>query len=491
MGVARNLLVAVGAVVLVVAGVVAVRTATFHPSANGGGAVQLAADIPIDADQVAHHLSRAVQFQTVSHQDAAEDDRSAWEAQRAWLVATYPKFHALAAREVVGDGALIYTWTGSDPSLEPIILMAHQDVVPVAEDTLAKWKAGPFSGAIQDGAVWGRGSVDDKGSLVSLMEAVEALAATGFKPRRTILIVSGNNEEVVRPTGGAQIIADTLKARGVKAQFVLDEGMVVVTDYPLTRGPAALIGIAEKGYGTLRVTAHAAGGHSSAPPKDTGVTTLARAIVAISDHPFPMRFSGPMAETVRGLSDHLPFAARMAVANDWLFGPLLVSQIGATPQGAAALHTTIAPTMLQGSPKENALPSAATARINYRIQPGDTAAEVIARARKAVGKIPVEIAWDSPPVEPSPVASITSPAYRTLAALAHQMSGAPVAPALVTAGTDSRHLTGIARDVYRYQPIRFALKDVEMIHGVNEHISIEDLHRMAEFYARLMATTAG
>jgi carboxypeptidase PM20D1 len=202
-----------------------------------------------------------------------------------------------------------------------------------------------------------------------------------------------------------------------------------------------------------------------------------------------MRFAGPMAETVRALAGGLPWTARMAVANDWLFGPLLVRQIAATPQGAATLHTTIAPTMLSGSPKENALPSAATARINYRIQPGDTAAGVLARARKAAGKIPVEIAWDSPPGEPSPIASTTSPAYRALAALAHEMSGAPVAPGLVTAGTDSRHMAGVAKDIYRFQPIRLALKDVVMIHGVNEHLSVRDLHEMAEFYARLMATT--
>lgn len=489
MGAVRNLSLVGVAALAVVAGIVAVRTVTFHPAGAGAAAVALAPSVPIDADQAAAHLSRAIQFQTVSHQDAAQDDVGAWDAQRAWLVATYPKFHAVASREIVGQGALIYTWKGSDPSLDPIILMAHQDIVPVAEDTLAKWKAAPFSGAILDGAVWGRGSIDDKGSLVALMEAAEALAAQGFKPRRTILIVSGDNEEVMRPNSGAAAAAAVLKSRGVKAEFALDEGWVVVTDYPLTHAPAALIGIAEKGYGTLRVTAHATGGHSSAPPKDTGVTTLSRAVVAIADHPFPMRFDGPMAATVGALSDRLPWTARMAVANDWLFGPLLVAQIGATPAGAATLHTTIAPTMLQGSPKENALPSAATARINYRIQPGDTSADVIDRARKAVRKIPVEIAWDSPPVEPSPVSSITSPAYRTLAALAHDMSGAPVAPALVTGGTDSRNMTGIARDVYRYQPIRISAKDGEMFHGVNEHISVENLHDMAVFYARLMVTT--
>jgi carboxypeptidase PM20D1 len=491
MGVVRGAALTGAAALAVLAGVVAVRTATFKPPSGDLSGVKLAAATPIDANEAARHLSRAIQFQTVSHQDPAQDDRSAWDAQRAWLVASYPKFHAAASREIVGDGALIYTWKGSDPTLAPIILMAHQDVVPVAQDTLSKWKAQPFSGAIQDGAVWGRGSIDDKGSLVALMEAAEALAAKGFQPKRTILIVSGNNEEVIRPDGGAEAIAAALKARGVKAEFALDEGMAVITDYPVTHAPVALIGVGEKGYATLKVTARAPGGHSSAPPKDTAVTTLARALTRIADHPFPMRFAGPTADSARALFAQLPFAARMAVANDWLFGPLLVRQIAATPAGAATLHTTIAPTMLQGSPKENVLPSRASGWINYRIQPGDTSDAVMRRARAAVGRLAVELSWEGVPADPSPVSSTSSDGYRTIAALAHQMSGAPVAPALVTGGTDSRHLAPVAQDIYRFQPIRFALKDVQMIHGVNEHLRIEDLRTMAEFYARLMETTAG
>lgn len=476
--------------IAVLAAVVGIRTATFKaPDAELGG-VKLAPEVPIDAARAAGRLSQAVQFRTVSHQDPAEDDRAQWDAQRAWLAQAYPKFHAAATREIVGDGALIYTWKGSDPSLEPIILMAHQDVVPVAEETLSQWKAPPFAGAIRDGAVWGRGSIDDKGSLVALMEAAEALAAQGFKPRRTLLIVSGNNEEVVRKIGGAKTIADTLQARGVKAAFALDEGMLVINDYPVLNSPVAVIGIAEKGYATLRVTAHGEGGHSSAPPPETAAVVLARAIVRINAHGFPMRFQGPMAQTLRALAGRLPFMAKMAVTNDWLFAPLLVRQISATPAGAAGLHTTTAPTMLQGSPKENALPTVAIGRINYRILPGDTSADVMRRAKAAVGKLPVDLAWEGPPNEPSPVSSTRSDGYRAIAALAGEMTGAPVAPTLVIAGTDSRFMARVARDVYRFQPIRLSLKDVEMIHGVNEHLKIDDLHAMAEFYARLMATTA-
>jgi carboxypeptidase PM20D1 len=485
----RNILLGALALVVVLVVVVVARTLMLKPSAD----VQAAnpAGVPaIDANLAAQHLSVAVKFQTVSHEDKAQDDPKQLAAQHDWLAATYPHFAAAAPREMVGEGALIWTWQGSDPSLAPIILMAHQDVVPVAEGTEANWRHPPFCGEIKGGAVWGRGSIDDKGSLISLMEAADALAAQGFKPKRTILIVSGHDEEV-RGTG-ARAAAEALKARGVHALFALDEGSAVVADFPLTHKPAALIGISEKGFATLNVTAHGAGGHSSAPPADTAATTVARAVAAIADHPFPLKFSGPAADMLRSMAPKLGFPVRMAVANDWLFGGMLTSQMGATPVGRSMLHTTIAPTMLSGSPKDNVLPSLASAKINYRIAPGQTSADVMARAKQAVGTLPVELSWSGDPREPSPVSSTTSEGWRDLAGVTQAMfPGVPVAPALDTSATDGRSMSIVTGDIYRFQPILFGLKDIEMIHGVNEHLKIEDLKRMADFYARLMLVSAG
>src|SRR5678816_3650729 len=172
------------------------------------------------------------------------------------------------SRDELASRTLVYTWPGSDPSLAPVVLMAHQDVVPVTPGTEGAWKHPPFSGAVADGAVWGRGSVDDKGSLIGTFEAIETLAKAGFRPKRTVIVVSGGDEEVVGQ--GARAAAAWLAARKIKAEFVLDEGLVVITDNPISRGKLAVIGTAEKGYATLRVTAPAPGGHSSAPPADGG-----------------------------------------------------------------------------------------------------------------------------------------------------------------------------------------------------------------------------
>ncbi len=479
------------AVVALLAGVVLVRTFTFKGAAGADlGGIAVAPPIAVDVARAAEHLSLAVQIPTVRHQDPAEDVDAEWTRLHGLLETAYPTAHAAMTRVELASRTLVWTWAGTDPSLAPIVLMAHQEVVPVTAGTEGDWKHPPFGGAVADGAVWGRGSIDDKGSLIAAFEAIEALAKQGFKPKRTVIFVSGGDEEAIGQ--GAPAAAAYLKSRGIIAEFVLDEGLVVLANNPITSGKLAVIGTAEKGYATLRVTAKAAGGHSSAPPADSGgAVTLARAVTAIADKPFPLAFQGPGADMVKAVAPSGGFLVRMAVANEWLFGPLLLKQAGASPAGAALLHTTIAPTMLKGSPKENVLPQDATAWINYRIAPGDTSATVMARAKAAVGDLPVTLAWNATPNEPSPVSSTTSWGWKVLAATAGAVAQAPVAPSLVTAGTDSRFLAPVAKDVYRFQPVEFAMKDIEMIHGTNEHMTLTNLEKMVQFYARLIVTAAG
>jgi carboxypeptidase PM20D1 len=488
MKVAGRIGVALAGAVAALAAVLAVRTALYEAPAAADSTVDLADVPPVDLALAATHLAEAVRLRTISHQDAADNDRAEWDRFHEWLASTYPATHAAMSREVVAGHTLLYTWPGSDATRRPIVLLAHHDVVPVTPGTEGDWRHAPFDGVVADGAVWGRGAVDNKGSLIGLFEALESLAGAGFKPGRTVIVVSGHDEEA--GGAGAAAAAQLLQQRNVTAEFVLDEGLVVVADFPLLGRPVALIGIAEKGYGTLRITAPAQGGHSSTPPPQTGVEVLAKAVLAITSRPFPQRFEGPAADMVRTLAPGARPMVKMAVANEWLFAPLLVRQIAATPAGAASLHTTIAPTMLRGSPKENVLPQDAAGWINYRIAPGHSADAVLQHAMDATRGLGVNVEWVRPPYDPSPVSSVTSPGYRIIAAAATAGGSLPVAPGLVNATTDSRHFAHIAQDVYRFQPLVASLRELEMIHGTDEHLTLDNLRRMTEFYAQLIATAA-
>jgi carboxypeptidase PM20D1 len=372
------------------------------------------------------------------------------------------------------------------------LLLAHQDVVPVPEDTRAAWTVDPFGGVIRDEAVWGRGAIDDKSSLIAVLEAAEYLAAQGRRPVRTILFAFGHDEELGGDNGAARMAA-TLEERGVRAWFVLDEGMAALAEHPLTGGPASMIGIAEKGSGTLRVRAVGIPGHSSMPPPETAVSLLAEAVERI--HAMPIQRSlegGPALAMMRALAPELSLTSRMAISNEWLFGPLLRQRMADNPPAQALMGTTVAPTMVSGGVRPNVLPAEAIAMINLRIHPRDNADDLLARAREAVADLEgVTVEWATPPREASPISSTTASSYALIAALSREMlPEAQVAPGLVIAGTDSRLYAPVAENVYRFQPMMLDGEDLEGIHGIDEHLSIENFDRMIRFYVGLMEAGA-
>jgi carboxypeptidase PM20D1 len=464
------------------------NTVTFAPEGLADASeIKVAPALAPDAAAAARRLGEAIRFQTISNQDPAQNQTAEWTRFQAWLQTSYPAIHAIARREIVGNGSLLYTWQGSDPALQPIILMAHQDVVPVTPGTEKDWRHPPFAGVVADGAIWGRGAIDDKGSLIALFEGLELLAVQGFKPRRTVIVVSGHDEEVGGT--GAQAAAAKLKEAGVKSLFTLDEGSAIITNAPIINGPAIMIAVAEKGYATLRVTARAPGGHSSMPPEEIGTITLAKAITAIHARQFPTRLDQPPLGTMQALAAEKGGLMKVVAANPWLFGGLIKQQMASTPAGAAQLHTTIAPTMLQGSPKENVLPQDAYGLINYRLAPWDSAEDVLNHAKAATARLPVTFAWERPPREASPVSSTQSQGWKLVRAAAEaEAPGVPVAPFMVVGGTDSRYMKEVSQDTYRFQAMRLSTKETAMIHGTNEHISIDNLATMIRFFTRLIAT---
>ena len=305
--------------------------------------------ISVDGDALAANLSRAVQFKTVTMQNHEDTDWPVFTEFQSWLLETYPNFYGAVKSEQIEQYAQFHIWQGSDPSLAPIVFLAHQDVVPASETDVG-WDYPPFSGQIADGFIYGRGTIDDKGSLIGMLEAADRLAASGYKPSRTLMFGFGHDEEVAG--SGAKAIAELMKARGIAPYAVIDEGGAVATGMLDVEGPAALIGVAEKGYLTLILTAKARGGHSSTPPTYTAIGALAKAIAAIEANPFESGLDKVGEAMLRATAPEQKFTTRMAIANLWLFRPTVEEQFRGTPTGRALLGTTIAPTMIEGGLKK-------------------------------------------------------------------------------------------------------------------------------------------
>lgn len=483
----KNILVGAAALILALAVVLVGRTILL-PHAAGAAAMPAVDAGSAEALAIAGRLGEAIRIGTVSAGDRPRD-ADAFAAFAEFLQRAYPAAHTALEREIVSDHALLYRWRG-DGDAAPIGFIAHSDVVPVEPGTEDAWTHGAYSGAVADGAVWGRGAMDNKGQLISLMEAAERLAASGFKPARDIYFLFGHDEEVGGGEGAASL-RRVLDGRSVRFAFTLDEGSGLVEN--LISGvaaPVALIATAEKGSTTLRFTARAEGGHSSAPGPDTAISIAARAVLAVNDDPYPPLIDRDMAAFLGAIAPETPFLQRLALANLWLTRPLVARALAADRTTAAALRTTTAPTMIDGGVKVNVLPQTASAVVNYRIHPRDTVASVRARAERQVKGLDVTIEALGG-VEPSPQSSTTSEAYSAIAAATLEVFGpVPVAPFLTLQGTDTRHYVGAAENNYRFTPFIYAPEDLARIHGTDERISIENLVRAVSWYEALIRRTA-
>jgi carboxypeptidase PM20D1 len=479
----RKLALSLLIVTLAVAVVMTVRTMRFVPYPD---AARAGASLPPENDSLlASHLAGAIRIPTVSYQDSTPQVAQLHELH-AYLTQTFPRTYAALSHEVVGDASLLFRWAGSDTTLEPVVMMAHLDVVPVEPGTDSAWTHPPFSGDIADGFVWGRGTLDDKVGVLSTLEAVESLVTRGVHPRRTVYLAFGDDEEV---TGhGAADIVELLRSRGVHPLVAIDEGSAIVEGIvPGIVRPVGLIGIAEKGHMSVALTVNAEGGHSSMPPPQTAVGVLAQAIDRLETHPLPPRLDGPTAAMFDHLGREMPLGARVAMANLWLTRPRVLRSLAASPTTDASIRTTTAPTVIRGSPKENVLPSRAQAIVNFRIISGETPESVLSHVHSVVDDPRVSITLSGQPTPPSPVSSTTSATYRTLE---REIRGfepnAIVSPSLVIGATDSRAYGSFARDVYRFLPVRLGPSDLERIHGTNERIGVHDYGRAVAFMSNLI-----
>ena len=442
------------------------------------------ARLTLDSAALLDRLSRAVQFRTVSSRDAAQMPGEEFQRFHDFLNEAFPQIDKQLHKETVGGHSLLYTWKGQESGVKPILLMAHMDVVPASGQS---WRHPPFSGAFVDGYVWGRGSMDDKASIMAILEAVEHLLGNGFVPKRTVYLAFGHDEEV-GGHGGAAKIAELLRSRAVELEFVLDEGMNILNGIvPGISAPVALIGIAEKGYLSISLTAETAGGHSSIPPAETAIAIVGRALQKLDAQPFPSQLSGPTRQMFEFLGPEMSWTNKLTLANLWLFDPLVRRQLARSPITNAAIRTTVAPTIFNAGVTENVLPPGATAVINLRLMPGDTIASAVARVRRVIDEPNIKLAPLPVQMEPSSVSDIHSRSFNLMQRTIRQIAPAAlVAPSLLVSATDSRHYAGLTKNIFRFLPITLGPDDTKRYHGIDERISVDDYERCVRFYAQLI-----
>ena len=457
-------------------------------------AVAPATPVKVDGAAASARLGTAVRFKTIASIDDVDANAAEFNGLHAHLLQSFPKAHALLQREVVGKYGLVYTWPGSDPKAPPIALMAHQDVVPVAPGTEGDWQQPPFSGAFKDGFVWGRGAWDDKGNLMSILEAVELRIAAGFQPRQTIYLIFGQDEELGGRRGAMQI-ANLFKERGIHLQFVLDEGLLITEGVlsGLDR-PAALVGVAEKGYLTLQLSASATPGHSSMPPPQAEVSAigmLSAGLARLEDKQVPVAIRGLSREMFEALAPEMTGLNRVFLSNLWLFKPVIEGQLQKAASTSALLRTTTALTLFHAGNADNVLPGRASASVNFRMIPGDRSDQVVERVVKTVANPGIKVEKAAGFSEASKVAAIDAPGFAFINRTLRQLhADVVVAPGLMLGATDSRHFAAVADNIYKFSPVRAAPEDLKRFHGTNERISTANYVEMIQFYHQLIGNAS-
>ena len=436
-------------------------------------------------DKIVERLAQAIQIPTISY--ATHIDTAAFVQFNQYLDSSFDLINTQLETHTINTYSRIYKWQGKNTLLKPILFMAHIDVVPIEVNSREEWAVEPFSGKTLDGYLYGRGAIDDKMSLVGVLEAIEMLVGEGYRPNRTIYLAFGHDEEV-GGQNGAQAIAGYFKKKRIKFDYILDEGSLVTEgNMPGLSRSLGLIGIAEKGYTTLTLTARTNGGHSSIPPTQTAIGVLSKAIATLEAEPMSATFEGPTGLMLDYAGPETNFLMRMVLANPWLFGKILKKELSKKPTSNAIIRTTTATTMINGGVKDNVLPTHASAKINFRIHPTNTIDEVFDYVKKTVNDDRIKIEIDPKGQNPSKISDHKGFGFQVIQRTLQEIfTDAVVAPSLVVAATDSRYFAEVAENTYRFMPVQLNNEELKGFHGINERLSIDNYKQAVRFYYRLI-----
>ena len=459
--------------------VIAVRTVRFTPKPQ-----PVASDETFDFEKEAavDALAQLVRCKTVSYNDKALEDDGEFEKLIGLLPGLYPKVFEVCSFDQLPDRALLLRWPGKNDG-DPTVLMAHYDVVPVNEEN---WEKPPFAGILEDGILWGRGTLDTKVTFNGVFSAANYLIEKGFQPEKDIYFAFSGGEEVNGK--GAPNIVQYFIDHNIQPALVVDEGGAVVENvFPGVSKPCGVIGIAEKGMMNVQYRALSNGGHASAPKPHTPVGVLSAACKRVEDHPFKAHIEGPAAQMFDTLGRYSTPLYRMIFANLWCFG-WVIDLLGKMSGGEinALVRTTSAFTQMEGSSARNVIPPEARMVANMRLNPADSVESALDYLKKTVKDDNVEITVLES-FEPSPVSETDCPAWDKVAyAVANTWKGCVVTPYLMVQCSDSRHYGKISNHVYRFSAMDMTAEERASIHGNNERIRVETVAKAVEFYIRLM-----
>ena len=432
-------------------------------------------------------FSKAIQIPTISYEDTTETQYEFYDEFLDFLVENYPRLNEIAEVKRFGGYSVLFKWQGSRSDLKPVLLMGHYDVVPVKEDAEEYWTYEPFSGSVEEGYIWGRGTLDDKSGIMSIMEAAEFLVEQGFRPKRKIYIALHHDEEVGGQRG-AKLISEYLESQDVRLEYLVDEGSPIAEEIIENMDvPLAMIGVAEKGSVNIELSYRQDGGHSSMPPRQSVISTLSRAVNRIERRPMRGYYNGLIEETFQPVIPYMTFTQRMAFNNKWLFKGLIKRKLGKNPATNAALRTTAAKTIFVAGFKENVLPVEGYVIINFRLHPNNTIEDVERYVRRRIRNDNIQIRVMERARNPSPVSDTKAAPYKMLRrTITESFENVLVSPSLFVAASDSRHFHNLTSNIYRFRPIRATHDDRSRVHGIDERIRVLNYLEMINFQIRLI-----
>ncbi|WP_080146004.1 M20 family peptidase [Marinilactibacillus piezotolerans] len=438
-----------------------------------------------DEEKGLDHFSEALKIKTVSYEQKEQIQYHEFDRFLGFLERAYPHVHKNLSLEKINEYALVYKWKGTDSKSLPIGLISHYDVVPVPEETIKNWTKDPFSGAVHENIIWGRGTLDDKIGVIGILEAAEALLKKGFQPTRDLYLMFGFDEEIGGELG-AKSIVEILKKRNIQFDFVLDEGGAIIDGMlPGVDKPVGVIGVSEKGIATVELSLEGSGGHASQPKNQTNIGRISKAIAALEKRQFPARLQEPTTSLLEYAAPEMTGIMKYIVANQKLFKPILEKTLVKNPTMAALLRTTIAPTVFLSGEKINVLPESATATINLRLMPGDSLEYVRQFIEETIQDEEIQVTISGS--EATKVSDVTGWQFEAIQqATKNIYPETIVTPYLMFAGSDARYYDQIADYTFRFLPAHITSKDLNRIHGTNEQISVENYHNVVYFYLELM-----